>query len=162
MKAEKRITIEKMVTGGFGLGRIADGKIVLVPYVLPGEDVLLTVAKQRKSYLEAHLLQILQPSPSRIEPVCKYYRKCGGCDFQHIEGHAQLAIKQEILNELLRRSGNLQHEKIEEVMETPLASPLLFGYRQRIRLQIDHRGNCLGFYRPRSHTVEPITVLSAR
>ncbi len=156
MTEQPRITVEKIVAGGLGLGRLADGKVVMVPYVLPGEEVLVEVYKHHKSFVEANLLQVLQPSPRRVDPRCPHFERCGGCDFQHIEGHYQLAVKQRIIDELLQRTGNLKPELIEEVMQSPLASPLLYGYRQRIRLQVDPDDLKLGFYQPRSHVVEPI------
>jgi len=156
MTEQHRITVEKIVAGGSGLGRLVGGKVVLVPYVLPGEEVVVEVFKHHKSFAEANLVQVLQSSPQRVAPPCPHYGRCGGCDFQHIEGQYQLALKQGILLELLQRTGNLKPETIDEVMQPPLASPLVLGYRQRIRLQVDPAGLQLGFYRPCSHVVEPI------
>lgn len=149
-------TIEKLVSGGYGLGRLPDGKVVLAPLVLPGEEVRLKPVRGRKDYVEARLLETIQPSPRRIEPACQYYGRCGGCDFQHLDTESQLLFKAGILKEQLLRSGVIaSEEQLSGIWSAPLPSPNTFGYRQRIRLQVDEAGRP-GYFQFRSHTVEPI------
>lgn len=150
------VTVEKIISGGFGLGRSAEGMIVLVPHTLPGEKVCVESVKRRKSYYEARLVEVLTPSKDRVDPSCPHYMKCGGCDFQHIEQTTQLLLKQQILVELLQRGGIFEQVEINQLLEAPLASPQLYGYRQRIRLHVSDE-NKLGFYQHRSHNVEPIS-----
>lgn len=150
------VTVEKIIPGGFGLGRSADGKVVLVPYTLPGEKVDVEPVKQRKSYQEARLVEVLTPSKERVDPPCSHYMKCGGCDFQHIEQATQLLLKHQILAELLQRSSISEQVNINQILEDPLASPDSYGYRQRIRLHVSDE-NKLGFYQYHSHNVEPIS-----
>jgi 23S rRNA (uracil1939-C5)-methyltransferase len=147
------ITIEKIVAGGFGLGRLADGLVVLVPYALPGERVRIAARRQRKGYLEAEAVEILEPAPERCEPACLHFGRCGGCDLQHSTYPAQVAIKGAILVEQMGKNGL---EISETGWQEPLAAARPLGYRQRLRLQVDNDSGRLGFCRSRSHQVEVV------
>lgn len=148
------IIIEKVVAGGHGLGRLANGMVVMVPFVLPGETVVVAFGRQHKGYITGTLLDVVEPSSSRKEPLCPHFRCCGGCDFQHADYQSQLAIKADILNELALRAG-ISVEGVS--LEPVLPSPDQFNYRQRIRLQIDSNGQ-IGFFERRSHAVTEIDV----
>ena len=150
------LTIDKLVPGGFGLGRLANGIIVLVRHVLPGEKVLISEAERKKDYMYAALKEVLQPSMERIEPPCPVYGRCGGCDLQHAAPEAQLHLKKTILGESLQRgSSTLPHDRLLPI-EEPLVAPAPFNYRQRLRLQVDDQGK-YGFFQPESHSIVPVT-----
>jgi len=154
-KNRHTVTINKVVTGGHGLAKLSDGLVVMVPFVLPGETVVIAIEKQRKSFAEAILLEVLEPSPQRVEPLCPHFGECGGCHLQHGDYPSQLAIKESILRDLLSRSQQWPAEKIDSLCQPILASPTPFHYRQRIRLQVDGNGR-LGFFARRSHAVVEI------
>ena len=149
------LKIDKLVPGGFGLGRLGDGMVVLVRYVLPGEKVLVSESERKRDYIYASLQEVLVPSPDRIEPPCPLYGRCGGCDLQHAGPAAQLRLKKTMLAESLQRgAASIFHDRSLPI-EEPLAAPAQFNYRQRIRLQVDNRQN-FGFFHPGSHSVEPV------
>ena len=150
------LTIDKVVTGGHGLGRLPSGLVVMVPFVLPGERVVVRLGKGHKGFAEASLLELLDPSPQRIAPPCPRFQACGGCHLQHGDYPLQLTIKEAILRDLLARQGQWSGEEIASFHEPLLPSPTPWHYRQRIRLQIDDRGR-LGFFATRSHEVIEIT-----
>ena len=156
--AEKKfltLKIDKLIPGGLGLGRLASGIVVLVRYVLPGEEVLVYETERKKDYIFASLEEVLLPSPDRIEPPCPVYGRCGGCDLQHAAPAAQLRLKKIMLVDSLQRNSiSVFHDRLPPV-EEPLAAPAQFNYRQRLRLQVDSRGN-YGFFHPGSHSVEPV------
>jgi 23S rRNA (uracil1939-C5)-methyltransferase len=154
-KNRHTVTITKVVTGGHGLAKLADGLVLMVPFVLPGEVVVVDVQKQRKNFAEAILLEVLKPSPQRVEPACHYFRDCGGCHLQHGDYPSQLAIKEGILHDLLSRNRQWSTAEIGSSYQSILASPVPFHYRQRIRLQADSNGR-LGFFERRSHAVVDI------
>ncbi|MFC1524120.1 23S rRNA (uracil(1939)-C(5))-methyltransferase RlmD [Thermodesulfobacteriota bacterium] len=156
MKNRKHITIEKIIAGGAGFGHLADGRVVLTPYVLPGEEVSITIVKKHKDYAEARLQEVISPSQHRVTPRCPHFTHCGGCDLQHAETDYQLGIKDAILRELLTRSGLVLPGDPGRVIQPPAASPTPFEYRQRIRLQVDRQTRKWGYFQTRSHTVEPI------
>lgn len=149
------VHIEKLVIGGNGLGRFSDGKVVLVPYVLPGEEVEVRLISKKKNYVEARAVKILQSSTDRAEPPCHYFPQCGGCDFQHVRFAKQADLKNQILFEQLERSGLKQD--FRSFLLPPLPAPKDFHYRQRIRLHVGKDGE-LGFHRSQSHEVIPISA----
>lgn len=130
-----------------GLGRLADGMVVLVPYVIPGETVRVQAVKKKKTFQEALVKEVLSPSPDRITPACPYFGQCGGCHFQHIANHRQDVLKKDIFYDEFQRSG-LQFDK---ALIHYLSSPLTLGYRQRIRLHV--HGGHMGFFQPQSHSL---------
>jgi len=156
MKLE-RIEITKIINGGYGLGQLPSGQIVLVRHVLPGEIVTVTTEKAKKNYISGEARQIIAAHPARRHPPCPYVGECGGCDLQHCTYDVQLAIKKAIVADLLGRSPHREVKEAVQLVAEPIAAPAEFGYRQRIRLQVDGRGG-LGFHRFQSHAVVPIDV----
>lgn len=149
------VRIEKIVNGGFGLGRLNDGRIVLVGKALPDEKVALTITEDKKQYLYAAIAEIVESHPARISPPCRWYGACGGCDLQHCDYNEQLRIKTAIVRDLiLRRFPDAQADLLPQLGDI-LLSPARFGYRQRIRLQVDANGR-VGFLGFRSHRIIPV------
>jgi 23S rRNA (uracil1939-C5)-methyltransferase len=148
------ITIEKLVPLGKGLGRQADGMIIMVPGVIPGEEVRVSPENFFPSYIEARAVEIITPSPLRVEAQCPIYKKCGGCCLQHISARAQADLKNEILKEHLQRNSILA-DSDTSVITNPLPSPQAWNYRQRIRLQVDKDGQ-VGFYQNKSNSIVPV------
>ena len=148
------VRIEKIVNGGAGLGRLEDGRVVLVGKVLPGEKVLIAITEDKGRYLSAEAAVIEEAHPARIDPPCPWYGRCGGCDLQHCDYGQQLAIKTAILRDLYRRQFPEAPAGVALVRDT-LPSPAPFGYRQRIRLQVDANGRA-GFLGHRSHRIVPV------
>ncbi len=153
MQMEHRVEIEKIISGGKGLARLADGRVVMIPGVLPGEQVLVRESRKKSDYLEARVTRLLSRSASRTDPRCPRYGICGGCNFQHIAYPVQLRLKKNILAESLKRSRVAVYS---ETVSTMLASPLRFGYRSRVRMRLDRQGRP-GFLAHRSNTVVPIS-----
>jgi 23S rRNA (uracil1939-C5)-methyltransferase len=143
------LTIEKLVYGGEGLGRV-DGRVVFAPYVLPGERVLVEPASARGGLLRARLREVLAPAAARVEPQCPYFGRCGGCHYQHAGYEAQLEAKRSILRETLRRVG-----KIDAPEEIATISAEPWGYRNRAQFHID--GAAIGYLEGQSHKLCPIT-----
>ena len=133
------VEIEKLVYGGDGLARL-NGQVVLTPYVLPGEKISLTPERIKAGLLKGTRVQILQPSAERIEPRCEYFMACGGCHLQQAGYDFQLAQKQSILRETLRRIAGVDHsEDIAVIRGEPWA------YRNRVQLHFK-AGTC-GFHK---------------
>ncbi|MCS7279697.1 MAG: 23S rRNA (uracil(1939)-C(5))-methyltransferase RlmD [Thermodesulfobacteriaceae bacterium] len=146
------ITIEKVVFGGEGLGRLPDGKIVFVPYVAPGEKVKVEIVKEFQDYAWANLVEVIENSPFRREPLCEYYFTCGGCQLQHLNYEYQLQLKKEIFLDTFRRVG----WKEEIPLELVFPSPKEFFYRNKLRLHVENNPLKMGFVKRRSHEVLPI------
>ncbi len=152
-----QIQIEKLVYGGDGLARLpADdqgrGKTVFVPFVLPGEQVEVSVIESRSGFVRAKLEEVLTPSPDRIAPDCPYFGGCGGCHYQHMNYEAQLRHKAEILRETLRRTAKLELQHEIQLHRSPP-----WNYRNRTRMQVRHAPEfALGYNRHNSHDVLPV------
>ena len=155
---EAVLKIEKMAFGGAGFGRL-NGKACFVPFTAPGDRVKIRVIKERLSYLEGALVELLEPSGRRVTPPCPVFGICGGCHWQHLSYTDQLAEKEEIFAGFLWRSGRVERERIEAIAPAP--EPL--GYRSRIQLKVHCAGNKpqIGFYRAGSHRVVDIPEICA-
>ena len=147
----QQFQIEKHVHGGFGLSHDLDGKVTLLEGVIAGETVAAKIYSENKTLQKGRATQIIKQSPARIKAPCKYYKQCGGCNFQHMTYSRQLQAKEEVLKDLLLRSGHKVLIRAAENSIAPLlASNNAFHYRQRIRLQVDGQ-QTLGFYKRRSN-----------
>ncbi|MGI6639343.1 MAG: 23S rRNA (uracil(1939)-C(5))-methyltransferase RlmD [Desulfobulbus sp.] len=153
LNANDSVRIEKLVHGGWGLGRLAGGKVALVAEALPGEEVRIRLLREAGGHVEATIDTLLVASPERVEPPCPYYADCGGCNLQHTEYATQLRMKAAIVAENLQRAGLVLSQ---DCLAPTLPSPQQFGYRHRLRLHLQE-GGLLGFYRRRSRSVVPVT-----
>ncbi len=102
---------------------------VFVPGALPGEKVRLAPRRRRRQYQIADLVEILEPSASRVVPPCEYFGRCGGCALQHLDYEAQVAFKESVVREALSRIGGVA----PEVWLEPILGPQ-WNYRRRARL----------------------------
>ena len=107
----------------------ANGKTVFVDAALTNERVRYRIRKRKKNFDEAELVEVLESSKDRVDPVCPNFGVCGGCALQHLSAEAQLALKQQSLFDALARIGRVEAERIV----APLAGRLL-GYRRRARI----------------------------
>ena len=143
------VEINDIGFGGRGVGRI-DGVACFVPGVIEKEKVRVKIAKLKSRMMEAWLLEVLEPSPFRVEPPCPVFLKCGGCSYQHIDYPHQLQIKETQLREALRRLGGLSEPPVLPM----IASPEPYGYRNRIAVHV--RDGNVGFFAEGSNRVIPV------
>lgn len=144
---EKTLTIDALAFGGEGVGR-SEGKVVFVPWAVPGDRVKVRILSDHGKYERAEVLEILEPSPDRVEPPCPVFGRCGGCQWQNMNYAAQLRWKQEILGETLRRVGRVNDLNLLPILPAP--NP--WNYRRRIQLKVDESGR-IGFHGFKSHQV---------
>lgn len=150
---EVELQIEDLNHEGFGVGRV-QGYTLFVKGALPGERVAALVVKVKKGYGYARLLEVLQPSPERMQPRCPVYGKCGGCQLQHLSYKAQLEYKHRLVQENLRRIGGLEVEVLPVI---GMAEP--WHYRNKGMIPVgwqEGQGVVTGFYASRSHRIIPI------
>jgi len=143
------VTIEKLVFGGAGLARTANG-VVFVNDVAPGETVEIEITGKQGGVAHARPVKIVKPSPARRTPACPLYGKCGGCDWLHIDYKTQVECKKEMTLECMRRIG-----RIENLTAPDVISAEEFGYRRRAQIKIDINGNA-GFFARRTNDVVPV------
>ncbi len=144
------LVIERLALGGNGVGRI-DGKVCFVPFSAPGDRLKVRLLKEHRSYSEAELLEILDPSQTRVTPPCHAFGNCGGCDWQHIDYAAQCRAKQAILTETLQRVARLEQPNVAVTK----ASVQQYGYRARAQFKVHKtaQGLAVGFFRRGSRYV---------
>ena len=120
------IITEKLVFGGDCLAKI-DGKNVFVPFAVPGEKLEVEIVESKKDYDVAKIVNIIESSPKRIEPVCPYYTKCGGCNLMHIDYDYQKELRKQILSDSFKRN------KID-IPEIDVVCAESLNYRARFQL----------------------------
>ena len=125
------VVVEKLIYGGDGLSRM-DGRVVLTPYVLPGERATVTPDRSKPDLLRTKLVRVDEASPERVTPACPYFLRCGGCHYQHASYEYQLIQKQAILREVLQRVGKVTVGEIETVAGDP------WGYRNRTNVKSNY------------------------
>src|SRR6266702_1177845 len=152
-----QIKIEKMIYGGEGLGRLPDdesgrSKTVFVSFVLPEETAEVRAVETKPAFVRAEIVELMHPSPERIEPKCEYFGRCGGCQYQHTSYEEQLKIKAEILRETLARGA-----KLELPVELQIHSAEPWQYRNRTRLKVHTSPEfAVAYHRTRSHQILPV------
>ena len=91
---------------GVSIGKTEDGKTIIVSGAIPGDIVNARVKKAKSKYYEADAVEILTPSPFRVEPECEHFGVCGGCKWQNMSYEKQLEFKQdEVVNNIKRIGG---------------------------------------------------------
>lgn len=148
---EIELVIDNLSNLGQGVGRI-DGWVVFVPYALPGEKVRVRVWRNKSNYSDADIVEILEPSPQRVEPGCPLFGECGGCQYQHYSYQSQLEWKSRQILEMLRRIGG-----IEFPVKPCIGSSEIYGYRSKITPHFrepPNRGNvAIGFQKADSRAI---------
>jgi tRNA/tmRNA/rRNA uracil-C5-methylase (TrmA/RlmC/RlmD family) len=159
------VTTEDVATGGWCVARPVDRTVMFVRHALPGERVIARVTEVTSRFARAEAIEILQPSPDRVEPPCPNAHPggCGGCDWQHASLPAQRALKAAVLGQHLRRLAGLEDLEFtveplpgDEPIEAgsgPLRSdPPGLGWRTRVQFAVRPDG-VAGLRSHRSHEV---------
>ncbi len=130
--------------GGYTLAR--DEKVIFIKGAIPGEVVEARIEEKKKDYSIASVVNVVEPSESRVEPPCRVFGICGGCQLQFASHEKQLEMKDEILLDSLARIGG-----IETVLE-PALSDAQWHYRYRAQFKVSNRHE-IGFFRESSREV---------
>lgn len=159
---ELELTIEDMGVDGEGIGK-ADGVTLFVKDAVLGDVVRVKIMKMKKNYGYARLMEILDPSPYRVEPKCTYHRQCGGCQIQAVDYAQQLRFKENKVRNNLKRIGGYAVKEADGSGEGITVNPVIgmdepYFYRNKAQFPIgtDKNGNIVtGFYASRSHNIIP-------
>lgn len=111
----EKVKIETVAAEGKCVAHVND-MVVFVPFVVPGDIVDLQVRKKRHSYCEATVVNVIEPSPIRIDPKCKHFGICGGCKWQNLPYNEQLAAKQQQIIDQLTRIGKIDLPKVSTIL----------------------------------------------
>jgi len=124
------VAIRDIAFGGEGVARL-DDFVIFVPFVLTGEEVLVEIIEVKRNFARARLLKVLKASADRVQPPCRYFGDCGGCQYQHIDYRAQLRLKHKQIADLFERIGGFAQTLVEAVIPCPQP----YGYRNRIMIR---------------------------
>jgi 23S rRNA (uracil1939-C5)-methyltransferase len=142
------IDLTAMAHGGAALGRDESGRVVFVPYGIPGETVRVRIVRDKERFAHAELIEVLKASPQRVEARCAHYGRCGGCHYQHITYPEQLQFKTDIVRDQLSRVGKFEVPPVEPTLPSP--SP--WEYRNSASFSPTEEGG-LGFWSPTEERV---------
>lgn len=168
---EKVIPVEKnkeydvQISGlgheGEGVAKI-DNYAIFIQGAMLGEKVRVKIVKVKKSFAFGKLMEILEASKDRREPVCDIYKRCGGCSLQHLSYEAQLQFKKNRVRDVLERIGKLKiSDKLSAnddegvILHNTIGMKEPYRYRNKVQLPVgvDNGDIKVGFYAPRSHDI---------
>lgn len=109
--------------------------VVFVPFTIPGEKALVRITRNDKNCSQAELVKVTEPSPHRVEPKCKLFTKCGGCQYQHMDSTIQAEWKTRQVGELLQHMAGIEHPVLPTI-----ESPCQWNYRSKLTPHF-HRPN---------------------
>ena len=143
-----RVKIEKLDHFGRGICYI-DGKICFVENTLPGEDVKIKINLEKKKYILGRVKDFYSVSPDRVDDVCPYKDKCGGCDLSHLSYKKENEYKCLKVKEILKKYAD-----VDEVLVEDVSFGEEYNYRNKITLHGNH--NIIGYYKKNSNDIVPI------
>lgn len=123
----ENVEITGVAAEGKSIARV-DDMVVFIPYGAPGDVVNIKLDKKKRSYAEAHIVDMVKPSPDRVTPACEHFGVCGGCKWQHIPYESQLRYKRDQVVDALTRIAKVE---IPDVNPT-LGSKETFCYRNKL------------------------------
>lgn len=142
------LEVTALAAGGDGVARDEGGRVTFIPRSAVGDRVRVQLGEQKKSFARGEIVEIVTPSADRVQPPCEYFiAGCGGCTWQHVARPAQLAAKQALVVNALR--------KLEGLVIEPIADPAPpYGWRRRARFHVE--GGKVGLYAYASQRLIPI------
>jgi 23S rRNA (uracil1939-C5)-methyltransferase len=135
------LSLTGLAYGGEAIGRDEDGRMVFVPFSLPGERVRVEIVEARKRWARARLLDVIEPAAQRIEPRCRHFTLCGGCHYQHMSYEDQLQAMTVIIGDQMQRIGGFEASPIE----VAVPSPTPWNYRNHMQFSLAPEGQ-LGLF----------------
>lgn len=148
-----QVKIEDIGVGGEGIGKV-DGYTLFIKDAVVGDTVQAKIMKAKKNYGYARLMEVLEPSPYRVEPFCPVARQCGGCQLQALSYEEQLAFKRRKVEGNLRRLGGFT--ELPEIEILGMKEPKHYRNKAQFPVGKDKDGKLItGFYAGRTHSIIP-------
>jgi tRNA/tmRNA/rRNA uracil-C5-methylase (TrmA/RlmC/RlmD family) len=155
--SELTLTVGPPANGGSCVAR-HDGRVVFVRYALPGEKVRVRVVSDRGSYWHADVIEVIEPSPDRVDSICPIagVDGAGCCDLAFAEPAAARQLKGAVVANQLMRLGGFEWRDEHAATAEPVGERGVTGWRTRVRLDTSSQGRA-GFHR--YHSAELVTDL---
>ena len=147
VEPEVDVEILRLAAGGDGVARLQEGLTIFVPFSAKGDRLRVKIVARHRRFARGEITELLRAGPGRAEPRCKFFGRCGGCEWQHLAYPEQVKAKQDILSDALVRIGGW--ESVPEPSFTP--SPLPYSYRARARWLA--RAGVVGYRERASHAL---------
>ena len=160
------LSVEDIALGGKALAR-DDGRVVFVDRGFPGDQIEARITKVKRSFAEARLERVIEPSATRIAAKCGHVDQCGGCRLQEMPYEQQCALKERQVGEALRHLGGFTDVPVRSLVPAPSA----WNYRNKMEfsfmpqpdgspvLGMHVRGTFDGVFELREcHLPSPLTV----
>jgi 23S rRNA (uracil1939-C5)-methyltransferase len=139
---ELELTIDRLAHGGAGVAR-AEGYVVFVRGAVPGDRVRARITKSKRSFGEADVVELLDPSPERVEPLAPH----PGAPWQVLPYERQLSEKEDQVRDALARLGGFDEPPVDAIV--PAVEPLHYRNKLEYSFGTDETGELvLGFHRP--------------
>ncbi len=147
------ICIESVAALGSGVGRV-NGFTVFVPLTAGGDVVKVRIIRVRRSFAEAELIEVIEPSPDRTEQECPYFPRCGGCRLRHMNYGAQVECKRMMVEDTMKRIGGFK----DFVLDKFIPAPNTDHYRNKAVFRASERNGrvIFGFSSAKSRDIIPI------
>jgi 23S rRNA (uracil1939-C5)-methyltransferase len=151
------VTIERLVAGGDGLGRLSDGRVVFVPGTIGGERVTVELTRNKKDLAHGRVVTLLAESADRVAPPCpRIATGCGGCDWQHLsvtaQHHAKVVVAQDALTRTARMPELAARLRFGGSVSGSAGSAAGGAWRTTVRAAVNGNGRA-GFFKAGSHDI---------
>ena len=145
------VRIEKISNLGTGIARV-DGFVIFVENACPEDELKVKVTKVSKNYANAKILEVIKPSPHRVEPFCALQKVCGACQLQFIDYDYQLELKRQMVEDAMRSIGGFDID-----IPKTISSPEIRAYRHKVQYPVSQtkvsRRILAGYYKPNTHEI---------
>ena len=151
-----KIKIDKLGVNGEGVCRINSGdnkdKVCFVDFLLPDEIADIEIVKDTRSFCKGKVLDLEKKSPQRVNPICPYFEKCGGCDIQHLDKSLQLEFKKNIVEETIEKIAKIKVVASDTVRLND------YNYRNKMVFPVEYKNNkiVIGMYEAGTHKIVEI------
>ncbi|MBZ4663425.1 MAG: rRNA (uracil-5-)-methyltransferase RumA [Caloramator sp.] len=144
------VNITGMGFQGEGVGRVEDYTL-FIEGAIEGEEVKVKAVKTQKNFGFGKLLEVIKPSEYRTTPICPVYKRCGGCQIQHLTYEGQLNFKKNRVKDCIERIGKLEGVTIHNTLG--MKNP--YRYRNKVQLPVGEKDGevVIGFFAPRTHVI---------
>ena len=141
------VVIESMGCNMEGVAKL-NGFVIFVPFTIIGEKVEIKILKVQKDFAYGKLLKVIQASKYRVQPLCPYFSKCGGCDCQHIDYKYACKLKADMVKNTLEHICKCSFNVNETV-----ASINNYFYRNKVAFPVSPTTRTIGMFAPNSHRI---------
>lgn len=144
------VVIDDLTHEGMGVAKV-NGYALFIPNVLIGERVKIKVVKTNKGFGYGKLMEVIEPSKERVEPICDVYGTCGGCQLQHMSYEEQLRFKENLVKNNVERIGHFDDVEVRPIIG--MEESLHYRNKAQVPVRMQDGKIATGFFRPRSHDI---------